>query len=178
MMQSKKLSRKAIGVFLLLILCAIFAWRLSAQSTGWVGGSVASDLHQQLAAIAGEPYDDKIVEEKTVDGQQIVFYESMEFQIKKKDSAWWDDTMPEKDPDGVPLSTAHKVSVLECKVLSTRYCTVNGEKSGTTAQKCVTYLGYDDNDLNSKARATLFEHVLSTTYSPSEGDFAAFGFSQ
>lgn len=166
------LRRLLILLLLLLAVYDVYSVFLHAQVNG--GGSDGYRLTAELAALVGSPYEGEVLLCETVDGVEVAVLEDMEFQISQKAYRPWNHSMPAEDSAGVPLSRASWISVYNCKVVYTRYRTVDGVKEeGSETQMVVLYKGYEDNDLNSIAGAVVTDSAETVTYSDSEEIFLA-----
>ncbi|MCD7919789.1 MAG: hypothetical protein LUG45_06880 [Clostridiales bacterium] len=163
-------SRVLIALLLLVAVYDVYGVFRHAQVNG--GGGTGYWLTEELTALVGEPYEGEVLLCETVDGTEVAVLEDMEFQISQKAYRPWNRSMPAEDSAGVPLSRASWISVYNCKVVYTRYRTVDGVKEdGSETQMVVVYKGYEDNDLNSGARSVVTDSVQRVTYSDSEEIF-------
>ncbi len=163
--------RRGVVVLLLLVaVCDVYGVFRHAQVNG--GRNTGADLTEVLADLVGTPYEGAVLCCETVDGAEVAVLEDMEFQISQKAYRPWNRSMPAEDGAGVSLSRTCWISVYNCRVVYTRYRTVDGVKEdGSETQMVVLYKGYEDNDLDSGAGAVVTDSVQKVTYSDSEEIF-------
>lgn len=169
-------------------------------------GSVAADLKEDLAALRGNEYAWRKVHETTYQGENIKIYERMDFRIYEAGYKRWSTgedlltlgsfitgvmqysvTSATLGAFGIifgvlpqALSTIPGSGTLKkynCVADIGRHASINNsEYAYTMTDNVYSYLGYDDDDLNSTERAAVVSSTLDHYYTDSSSyyhDFAA-----
>ncbi len=170
-MKKKTTGKRILPLLMLFLLLLCFGVRF-CLGMHRISASAREDLLEELTSLHGESYSGKIISSQTAGEDLLYLREDMRFSIKKEKIRPWNDTMPAADAQGIPLSKTFWISVYQCQVDYIRYVTVDGETvPDTEIHKYITYTAYEDNDLNSSARAVLDASSGKTTYSGTETDY-------
>lgn len=166
----KKIMR--IIISLLIIVTVIGVGKKIYQEYHYISGPAKWHMLQQIEAVEGECYKEKCIATQRVDQIEIRIQEDMEVQFSVDKIRSWDESMPDKDVDGVPLSKANMISVYECRIDIVRYATVDGIiVPDSETHKYITYTAYEDRDLSSGAGTLVDLTTRECTFSDTEDYF-------
>lgn len=133
----------------------VFVYTLPFGNSG-LYGSAGSDLRDQLIPLYGK--DDIEVEQYRGQwkGKNIIVYDKSKYDFKYLGQSVGGDNF------------------ISCEVFTIRSVKFDDEEKVIETKRTSTYIGYDDNDLNSVIRAKILWGTLKEEYSDSEGYFNDF----
>jgi hypothetical protein len=173
--EKQKRHGKLIVLLLLLVVIAgacVYGYNYLPLFTP--SGSAMADLRADAISLEGEPYTGKVLSTRQSDGQEITVMEDQSITVSGKQLRRWNSSMPTEDHDGNSLSHSAWISVYSCRIDILRYQVIDGQvDEGSMTHQYIDYLGYDDNDEASLARAVLAPESKEISYSDSEAAFNA-----
>lgn len=161
----------AISLMVIILICGI-GFSEYYTSLNQISGSSKYAIFEELTKLHGENYSEKMIATQTINQKEVFIKENMNFFIEKKTISPWNDTMPDRDSKGILFSKAYWMTVYKCGVEYVRYIVIDNDMiSEAKRYKYVTYLAYEDNDLNSEARIFLDTSSSKCTYSDSKAEY-------
>lgn len=160
-----------IGIFTMLCIGGIKYYKFSNGSSG----AANNDLRKGLSALEGEEYQAVLKANETIAGVEVSIYEEKVFTFERTGLKKWNDSMPKFDAEGTTFATSNKICIYSCVAEICRYAVINGERiSDSETCKVIKYIGYEDVEENSTARAVIDNASKKVSYSHSEEYFDDF----
>lgn len=165
-MKSKSKATLPILLFLLFLLAVLLFVFQPYFKTPQLGGSARADLLQQVTEVYGAEYEGKVLSETDTDAGMKQVRENLRISMEPDKYRRWKEGMPTVDFTGDPFPQEGWISIYTVTVEYTRFAVVNAEVDSDSQQTMtITYTAYEDQDINSGARATLDLNSAETSYS-------------
>lgn len=158
-----------IGLFVIIFILIVFQFKIIHLENGEMtvvytlpfntyrpGGSTRADLRDGLTHIHGA--EDTLIEEYDGqwEGKNIIVYDTSKYDIEYL---------------GRSIEGGH---YFLCKVLTKRLVRLDDNGEMIETERTITYVGYDDGDLNSDMRAVILRGTMKDKYLDSEEYFNSF----
>ena len=163
----KKLIALAIIIITLLAILLKVIPKIYHSYT-FISSATRNSLINDLINVEGEQYNGKCIATQLAEESEIQILEDMRIHISRDKIVPWNDSMPTKDKNGFSFSHTNWISVYVCQLDIVRYISVNDNiVPNSETHKYITYIAYEDRDLNSMA--TTIIDFSSKKYSYSDG---------